>query len=284
MIGVDTIGQIRRAFHDWRKGIKTIARELGVSRATVRKVVRGDETEFKYERDVQPAPKLGAWVDDLTGLLEAESALPKRERRSTQRLFEELRGRGYEGAHDSVHRFARAWRDKRSRTPAKVYVPMSFSPGEAYQFDWSHEGITPQGLPLMVKAAHMRLSHSRMPFVRVYFRETQELVFDAHDKAFAFYGGVCRRGIYDSVHCPPSVRGRWTRRPLWRRSSWARPANTTAGFCRCARTIWSSRRHCHSDQWRDDDDPVHRPRAGRKGRSRTRLAICATRCSGPSRG
>lgn len=199
MIGVDTIGQIRRAFHDRQKGIKTIARELGVSRATVRKVVRGDETEFKYERDVQPAPKLGAWVDDLTGLLEAESALPKRERRSTQRLFEELRGRGYEGAHDSVHRFARAWRDKRSRTPAKVYVPMSFSPGEAYQFDWSHEAITLQGLPLMVKAAHMRLSHSRMPFVRVYFRETQELVFDAHDKAFAFYGGVCRRGIYDNM-------------------------------------------------------------------------------------
>jgi transposase len=35
--------------------------------------------------------------------------------------------------------------------------------------------------------------------VRVYFRETQELVFDAHDKAFQFYGGVCRRGIYDNM-------------------------------------------------------------------------------------
>src|SRR5450631_1666946 len=59
--------------------------------------------------------------------------------------------------------------------------------------------ITLQGLPLMIKAAHMKLSHSRMPFVRAYFRETQELVFDAHDKAFAFYGGVCRRGIYDNM-------------------------------------------------------------------------------------
>jgi DNA replication protein DnaC len=76
---------------------------------------------------------------------------------------------------------------------------MSFAPGEAYQFDWSHETITLQGLPLTVKAAHMKLSHSRMPFVRVYFRETQELVFDAHDKAFQFYGGVCRRGIYDNM-------------------------------------------------------------------------------------
>jgi len=76
---------------------------------------------------------------------------------------------------------------------------MSFAPGEAYQFDWSHETITLQGLPLTVKAAHMKLSHGRMPFVRVYFRETQELVFDAHDKAFRFYGGVCRRGIYDNM-------------------------------------------------------------------------------------
>ena len=78
-------------------------------------------------------------------------------------------------------------------------MPLSFAPGEAYQFDWSHETITLQGLPLTIKAAHMKLSHSRMPFVRAYFRETQELVFDAHDKAFLFYGGVCRRGIYDNM-------------------------------------------------------------------------------------
>jgi IstB-like ATP binding protein len=38
-----------------------------------------------------------------------------------------------------------------------------------------------------------------MPFVRAYFRETQELVFDAHDKVFQFYGGICRRGIYDNM-------------------------------------------------------------------------------------
>jgi hypothetical protein len=54
-------------------------------------------------------------------------------------------------------------------------------------------------LPLVIKAAHMKLSHSRMPFVRAYFRETQELVFDAHDKAFEFCGGICRRGIYDNM-------------------------------------------------------------------------------------
>ena len=199
MIGVDLIGQIRRAYFEQHRPIKEIVRTLSVSRATVRKVIRSQATAFKYERSLQPAPKLGEWVEVLTEVLEKEAKLPRRERRSTQRLFEELRGRGYDGAHDSVHRFVKAWRNERARVPAQAYVPMSFAPGEAYQFDWSHETITLQGLPLMIKAAHMKLSHSRMPFVRAYFRETQELVFDAHDKAFQFYGGVCRRGIYDNM-------------------------------------------------------------------------------------
>ena len=102
-----------------------------VSRATVRKVIRGHETEFRYERGVQPVPKLGEWLDVLTELLEKEAKLPRRERRSTQRLFEELRGRGYNGAHDSVHRFVKAWRDERARVPVQAFVPMSFEPGEA---------------------------------------------------------------------------------------------------------------------------------------------------------
>jgi hypothetical protein len=132
MIAVDMIGQIRRAYFEQRRPIKEIVRTLSVSRATVRKVIRGQATEFKYERGVQPAPKLGEWVETLTEMLENEAKLPKRERRSTQRLFEELRGHGYDGAHDSVHRFVRSWRDEQARVPARAYVPMSFAPGEAY--------------------------------------------------------------------------------------------------------------------------------------------------------
>jgi transposase len=50
-----------------------------------------------------------------------------------------------------------------------------------------------------VKVAQMRLCHSRMPFVRAYPLETQEMVFDAHDKGFAFFRGVCQQGIYDKM-------------------------------------------------------------------------------------
>jgi transposase len=145
MIGVDKIGQIRRAYFEQHRAIKEIVRTLSVSRATVRKVIRGQKTEFKYVRGVQPTPKLGDWVEVLREILEKEAKLPRRERRSTQRLFEELRGRGYDGAHDSVHRFVKTWRAERIRVPVHAFVPMSFAPGEAYQFDWSHETITSPG-------------------------------------------------------------------------------------------------------------------------------------------
>ena len=123
-------GEIRRAYFEQERPIKEIVRTLSVSRATVRKIIRGHQTEFKYARDVQPTPKLGVWVEALTEILESESKLAKRERRSTQRLFEELRGRGYDGAHDSVHRFVRSWREERARVPAHAYVPMSLRRGK----------------------------------------------------------------------------------------------------------------------------------------------------------
>ena len=199
MTGVETIARIRFEHYQNGKGIKRIARELGIARDTVRRVLRSNATAFAYKREVQPQPKLGSFVPVLTAILEAEAKLPRRERRSTQRLFEELHGRGYEGAHDSVHRFVKAWREERARVPVQAFVPLRFDPGEAYQFDWSHEGVEFNGLPLTVKVAQVRLAFSRMPFVRAYFRESQEMVFDAHDRAFAFHGGVCRRGIYDNM-------------------------------------------------------------------------------------
>lgn len=66
MIDVDQIGQIRRAYFEQGAKIKQIVRDLGISREAVRRVVRTKATEFKYERQVQPAPKLGAWIEHLT--------------------------------------------------------------------------------------------------------------------------------------------------------------------------------------------------------------------------
>jgi hypothetical protein len=54
-------------------------------------------------------------------------------------------------------------------------------------------------MPAKIKVAHVRLCHSRLFLLRAYPRETQEMVFDAHEQAFRFFGGSCRRGIYDNM-------------------------------------------------------------------------------------
>jgi len=92
MVTVETIGRIRRAFLVERKPIRQIVRELRISRQTVRKAIRGSSTEFRYERQVQPQPRLGAFVARLDAMLEANSKQPARERLTTQRMFELLRG------------------------------------------------------------------------------------------------------------------------------------------------------------------------------------------------
>jgi DNA replication protein DnaC len=98
-----------------------------------------------------------------------------------------------------VRRHARTWRRQHAAATAEAFVPLSFAPGEAYQFDWSHEVVLMNGMPVAMKVAHVRLCYSRMLFLRAYRRESQEMVFDAHDRAFAFFKGTCRRGIYDNM-------------------------------------------------------------------------------------
>ena len=199
MLVVETIARIRREYFVKGKPIKEIVRDVKVSRNTVRKVIRSQATAFTYDRRVQPMPKLGPWTAELERMLEANETKSKRERLTLLRISEALEGLGYGGGYDAVRRYAKAWRWRRSASTAQTYVPLVFSPGEAYQFDWSHEYVVLAGVTTKVKVAHVRLCHSRMFFVRAYPRESQEMVFDAHDRAFRLFQGACRRGIYDNM-------------------------------------------------------------------------------------
>jgi transposase len=178
---VDTISKVRLAFHVEGWSMKKISRELHVSPNTVRKIVRSNETDFTYERTNQPLPRIGPWQSQLEQFLVSNAGKASRERLTLIRVFEELRGLGCEGGYDAVRRFARTWSEKRGAATAEAYVPLYYAPGEAYQFDWSHEVVLIAGVTVTVKVSHVRLCHSRMMFARAYMRESQEMVFDAHD-------------------------------------------------------------------------------------------------------
>lgn len=255
MKGVDTIARIRREFFTRGRAIKDIVRDLHVSRNTVRKVIRSGATAFTYERDVQPLPKLGPWRDDLDRMLTTNAGRSARERLTLIRIYEALRGLGYEGGYDAVRRYAKTWKRERASVTAQAFVPLIFAPGEAYQFDWSHEIVLIGGTTVTVKVAHVRLCHSRMLFVRAYPRESQEMVFDAHDRAFAFFRGTCQRGIYDNMKT-------------------------------AVETIFVGRERAYNRRFLQmcshylvDPVAARRPRAGRRGRSRTRSGWCASASS-----
>lgn len=120
---VETIAKIRREHFVHGKSIKSIARRRGVSRNTVRKVLRSTDTEFRYERESQPLAKLGGYVATLDQWLEEDRSKPRRERLRLIRLYEQLCDAGYEGGYDVVRRYTRRWQRERTGLDAEVYVP-----------------------------------------------------------------------------------------------------------------------------------------------------------------
>jgi transposase len=205
MLVVETVVRIRRE-HASGKPIKEIARDLRLSRKVVRKAIRAPEGAFDYHRSVQPLPRIGPFQERLDTLLTENEARHRRDRLRMTRVHDLLRREGFEGSYDAVRRYARRWADARRKDPGAnvlggvpAFIPLLFRPGEAYQFDWSHEDVEIAGKPMRVKVAHMRLCASRAVYVRAYPRETQEMVCDAHARGFAFFGGVPLRGIYDNM-------------------------------------------------------------------------------------
>ena len=194
------IAEIRRRHFVSGESISSIAQSLKLSRPTVRKALKTLE-EPVYQRQHQPFPKLGEFQAQLEPWLEIESRLPKRQRRTAPRLFEGLQAEGYRGSSDPVQRFVKRWKAPRASHPTvtQAFVPLALPPGETGQCAGSHEEVALGGVVQIIKLAHFRLTYSRQMFGVAYPRETQEMVFDAHIRAFAFFGGVPQRMIYDNL-------------------------------------------------------------------------------------
>ena len=199
MLFMEAIAEIRRRHLVSGESISSIARDLKLSRPTVRKYLQ-TVVEPVYIRQQLAAPKLGEFQSVLESWLTTERHLPKAQRRTAQRLFEGLQAEGYRGAYDSVQRFVKQWKSAQTKPSIKeAFVPLVFAPGDACQFDWSQEHVEIGGVATTIKVAHFRLAYSRQMFVAAYPCETQEMVLDAHNRAFTFFGGVPKRVIYDNL-------------------------------------------------------------------------------------
>lgn len=200
--------------------IREIARRTGLSRNTVRKYLSSPVLEPSYPARNSPS-KLDHYEETLTSWLFRESRRHRKQRRTVKRLYRDLVDLGYTGSYDRVAAFARQWRqaqqEARHRASQRAYVPLQFSPGEAFQFDWSEDWVKINGVSTKLQIAHFKLSYSRAFFMRAYLTQSHEMLFDAHYHAFAAFGGIPERGIYDNMKTAVDKIGRGKHRQVNKR-------------------------------------------------------------------
>ena len=136
---MQTEAKLRRLHHIEKMTINALARQTGMSRNTIRRVLRADKAGHFYQRKIQPMPALGAYIDTLIAWLETDAHLAKKERRTAVKYHTQLKALGYQGSYDSVQRYVKSWRQQHKMALKQTYIPLVFEPGEAYQFDWSEE-------------------------------------------------------------------------------------------------------------------------------------------------
>jgi len=180
VITMDMLGKVRRMKLRDKFSTSAIAKLTGLSRNTVKKWLKAPSTKApKYSRESSEG-KLSAFEATLEQALTADAHRPKHGRRTAKALFAQIQAQGYRGGYSAVTDFTRAWRELSSKAISKAFVPLSFELGEAFQFDWSDEGLL-------------------VFWLVAYPAQGHEMLFDAHTRSFQALGGVTRRGIYDNM-------------------------------------------------------------------------------------
>lgn len=179
---------------------RQVARELGINRNTVRRYLEAPEPVRRERRPrrrtvfdaVQPRPDelLSEWSERTT---------PK-QRLTATRLHRQLREEGYAVGVTTVRDYLREWRRQR----AEVYIPLVHRPGDEAQVDYFAATVELNGERRGVWKFLVRLMYSGRDFVRLYERQDQLAFLDGHVRAFAHFGGVPQRMVYDNLK--PAVR------------------------------------------------------------------------------
>ena len=199
MITMEMLGKIRRMHVRDKMSVRAIAKRTGLSRNTLQKWLQTPE-EVKVPKYVraQGFGKLSAFTDELELALKADALRAKKDRRTARALFAQIKASGYPGGYTRVTDFIRAWRSRAGKD-IKAFVPLKFDLGEAFQFDWSEEGMVVGGIYHRMQVSHMKLCASRTFWLVAYPSQGHEMLFDAHTRSFSALGGVARRGIYDNM-------------------------------------------------------------------------------------
>jgi transposase len=192
--------KVRRLFHRDHLSISEIQRRTSLSRNTIKVWLKESNPDnYKYPKRPQTNSKLTLYIPGLLLALKVDLQRSKRDRRTGLMLFEAIKKEGYAGSYSLLTRYISHWRNESTTASKSAYVPLKFELGEAFQFDWSDEWLMIGGIHRKIQAAHTKLCASRAFFLSAYPTQTQEMLYDAHTRAFTALGGIPKRGIYDNM-------------------------------------------------------------------------------------
>jgi transposase len=199
VITMEMFGKIRRMYFRDKLSLHEITKRTGLSRNTIRKWLRTPDKAAppQYRRRGEPG-KLKEFHATLEQSLTADSHRPKQNRRTAKDLFVQIKADGYVGGYSQLTVFIRGWLGSEGKKP-HAFVPLKFELGEAFQFDWSEEGLVVGGIYRRMQVAHLKLCASRAFWLVAYPSQGHEMLFDAHTRSFNALGGIPRRGIYDNM-------------------------------------------------------------------------------------
>jgi transposase len=186
MVGVEGALEIR-VLHRHGKSIREIAREMGLSRNTVRRYLRDGEAE-RYK----PRPPRPTKLDPFKGYVIARLGAAAPEWIPASVLLMELRERGYPGGYTMLKRFVASLRPRQAVEPV---VRFETDPGEQMQVDWAVIRRGSNRLSVFVAT----LGWSRATYVEFVTDERVETLIEAHENAFLAFGGTPREVLYDNM-------------------------------------------------------------------------------------
>ncbi len=195
MYDVDVYARVRRAVLVEGKSRRAVAREFGLARKTVRKILEYSlPPGYRRQKPIR-RPKLGPWLGVIDAILEEDKQRPKKQRHTAKRIFERLRAEHrHTGGYTIVKDYVRAAK----LGSQEMFVPLSHAPGEA-QVDFGEAQVVIAGVEQKAHYFVMDLPHSDDCFVQAFPAETTEAFLEGHVRAFAHFGGVPSRILYDNT-------------------------------------------------------------------------------------
>jgi transposase len=195
MFQVEIYGRVRRAVRVEGRSQRAVAREFGLSRETVRKMPQFAVPPGYQRQQPIRRPKLGPWLGVIDAILEDDKQRPAKQRHTAKRIFERLREEhGFTGGYTIVKDYVRSV-ELHSR---EVFIPLTHAPGEA-QADFGEALVVIAGVEQKAHYLAMDLPHSDDCFVMAFPAETTEAFLEGHVRAFAYFGAVPTRILYDNT-------------------------------------------------------------------------------------